>query len=332
MKLKFLLFTTLTLGITLGTLNAQDIHYTLYNMSPLTLNPALTGAYQGTARAGGIYRSQWSSFLASNLYATPSFYVDAPIIRGFRKNDWVGVGMVAFNDVSGSPKLRTTAQLFSASYHLGLGKAGKTVLTLGLQGGGVTRFIGDQYITEESLKGGGPDADIKEETKKYVDINAGLMLRSAIDDASGFELGLAFSHVNQPKYSFGGGDEKKPMKIAAHGKYENQLTDKFSIAPTFLFQTTGGANEIALQGWGGYQFTPDYKFNFGAGYRFGADVQALLGLDVKDNLRVAASYDINTSELNTVSKGGGGFEVAAWYIFKIYKKPNVKPAILCPQF
>lgn len=331
MKFRLLLL-TLALVITLGTLKAQDIHYTLYNMSPLTLNPALTGAYQGTARAGGIYRSQWSSFLASNLFATPSFYVDAPIIRGFRKNDWVGVGMVAINDVSGSPKLRTTAQLFSLSYHLGLGKSGKTVLTLGLQGGGVTRFIGDDYVTGEFLETGQEDDDIKEETKKYVDINAGLLLRSAIDDASGFELGLAFNHVNQPEYSFGEGDAKKPMKIAAHGRYENQLTDKWSVAPTFLYQTTGGANEIALQGWGGYQFNPDYKFNFGAGYRFGSDVQALLGLDVKQSLRIAASYDINTSALSTVSKGGGGFEIAAWYIFKIYKKPNVKPAILCPQF
>lgn len=331
MKLKRLLL-ILTVTTTLGTLTAQDIHFTLFNQSPLTLNPALTGAYEGTARVGGIYRSQWSSFLASNLYGTSSFFIDAPIIRGFRKTDWVGVGAVGFNDVSGSPALRTTAQLYSLSYHLALNKEAKTLLTIGLQGGGVTRFIGKEYDTETSIKNGGKDESIQEENKKYVDINAGVMLRSAIDDASAFEIGLAFDHVNQPKYSFGASDAKKAMKIVAHGRYENKLTDKFSLAPTFLFQTTEGSNEIVLQGWGGYQLVPDYKLNFGVGYRFGRDVQALLGMDVKENLRVAASYDINTSSLNTVSKGGGGFEIGAWYIFKIYKKPSVKPTILCPQF
>ena len=37
-----------------GTLQAQDIHYSLFNMSPLSLNPAQTGAFHGTFRIGGI--------------------------------------------------------------------------------------------------------------------------------------------------------------------------------------------------------------------------------------------------------------------------------------
>ena len=40
---------------------AQDIHWTMYDMSPLTLNPANTGAYEGTFRIGGIYRDQYNS-------------------------------------------------------------------------------------------------------------------------------------------------------------------------------------------------------------------------------------------------------------------------------
>lgn len=324
MKLKFLLF-TLALSITLGTLTAQDIHYTLYNMSPLTLNPALTGAYEGTARVGGIYRSQWSGFLKAAKYETPSVYIDAPIIRGLRKQDWIGIGMATFNDISGTPNLRTTGQMLALSYHLGLNKEGKTILTLGLQGGSVQRALNEEDLifTEEE--------DANFEKKNYITINAGMMLRTAIDDASGFELGFSLNHINQPKYGFGSSDDKKPMRINVHGKYENQLTDKWSIAPTFLFATTGGANQTALQGWGGYQFTRDYKFNFGAGYRFGRDLQALLGADIKENLRVAASYDINTS-LSQLTNNGGGFEIAAWYILKIYKKPSVKPSILCPQF
>ncbi|HQU59713.1 MAG TPA: PorP/SprF family type IX secretion system membrane protein, partial [Saprospiraceae bacterium] len=123
----------------LGTLQAQDIHYSLFNMSPLTMNPGLTGSFYGTVRVGGIYRGQWYNVSDATGFETPSFYADAPIVRGFRKNDWVGVGIAVFNDKAGSVKLRTNASLISAAYHLGLGKDGNNVLTLGLQAGSVSR-------------------------------------------------------------------------------------------------------------------------------------------------------------------------------------------------
>ncbi|HMR43883.1 MAG TPA: hypothetical protein PKC40_08615, partial [Saprospiraceae bacterium] len=64
--------------------------------------------------------------------------------------------------------------------------------------------------------------------------------------------------------------------------------------------------------------------------RLGDAVEVLLGVDYKD-LRVTAAYDVNISPLNEVSNYQGGFEIAAWYIVKIFKKPDVKPAILCPK-
>ena len=80
---------------------AQDIHFSQFGLSPLTLNPALTGAYEGTFRIGGIYRNQWSGIVKSGGYTTPSIYLDAPIVRGFGKNDWLGAGLVVLQDKSG---------------------------------------------------------------------------------------------------------------------------------------------------------------------------------------------------------------------------------------
>ena len=40
-------------------LNAQDIHFSQFYASPLTLNPAMTGFVNGDCRAGVIYRNQW---------------------------------------------------------------------------------------------------------------------------------------------------------------------------------------------------------------------------------------------------------------------------------
>ena len=79
----------------------QDIHFSLFHMSPLTLNPAQTGAFSGTARIGGIYRDQWGSVI-NDQFTTPSFYIDAPVIRGFGKYDWVGGGVVSYTDKVGT--------------------------------------------------------------------------------------------------------------------------------------------------------------------------------------------------------------------------------------
>ncbi len=337
-----------------GTLRAQDIHFSLFDMSPLTLNPALTGAYEGTARVGGIYRDQWASFLP-NQFTTPSFFIDAPIIRGFRKTDWVGIGMLTVNDQAGTAKLKTTQNMLSASYHFALTKDAKTMLTLGVQGGSVQRSLDLQaqgllFGDESELVGGQPgaseDRSIPNETS-FFDFGVGLMLRTQLDNQSSLDAGLAFGHITQPKYGFitsaipgeDGDAERRPMTITAHAKYQTQLTDKWSIAPTVMLRNSGGATAINLQAWGSYllkednpvEDQPEVKLNFGAGYRFGDAAQALLGMDYGP-LRVALSYDVNVSSLSEVSNFQGGFEVAAWYVFKIYKKPNTDPSILCPHF
>lgn len=121
------------------------------------------------------------------------------------------------------------------------------------------------------------------------------------------------------------------MRIALHGRLNHRLSEKLYVEPTFLFQTTGGASEAAVQTLAGYTVNPDFTLRIGPGYRFGDAGQILLGLDYKQELRVGASYDVNLSSLSGVSKLQGGFEVAAYYIIKIYKKPKISPAILCPQ-
>ncbi len=346
MKLFRLLLLIVIVNAT-GTLSAQDIHFSLYNMSPLTLNPALTGAFSGTARIGGIYRDQWSSIIGSNKFVTPSFYVDAPIFRGFGKKDWVGVGFTTFTDKAGSLSLQTAASLLSASYHLSLNKKGSSILTLGVQGGSVQRrakMITDLVFEDEfdvSLGGGGlginGSMDKADGRASYLDFTAGLMLRAKLDDVSALELGVSYGHLTRPDYTLtvgGTGNQdagKRPARITAHGRYDRQINDKWSITPTFLYQTTASANEFALQGWAGDQINKDFRLNMGLGYRFGDAAQVLVGGDYKD-LRVALSYDVNVSSLNPASNYQGGFELAAWYIIKIYRKPTIKTKILCPRF
>ncbi|HEY8690580.1 MAG TPA: type IX secretion system membrane protein PorP/SprF, partial [Chitinophagaceae bacterium] len=70
--------------------NAQDPHFSQFFASPLTLNPALTGKFDGTLRVAGNYRNQWPAF--NNVYTTSTLNVDFSILNKIiPENDTWGV-------------------------------------------------------------------------------------------------------------------------------------------------------------------------------------------------------------------------------------------------
>ena len=350
-KLLFL-FSVLFTGSALW---AQDIHFTQFFMSPMTTNPANAGKFEGTARIGGIFRGQWASVqnVAKDQYKTPSAWVDAPIIQGFRKRDWVGVSFMLYQDKSGTAALVHSAAKLGAAYHLGLDKKGNSVLSIGGHYGGEQRKIdinklqfGDgfnssgQYVQSQSMDNGRVLGDAK-----YSDIDLGVIFSSRLNKTMNFNIGFSMYHMFKPNYSLvsggGGGPNpapsqgsaKLPRRMIAHGQFNVELTDKWSISPKFLYQSMSPNDEIMVQGLAGYLFNPEKQitFNMGLGYRLSDAISVLLGAKIKD-LTIGLAYDINTSDLRTVSNNRGGFEIAANYIIKIYKPAVVKPKVLCPRF
>lgn len=288
-------FTLLCLGF-LFSLKAQDLHYTLYDLAPVKLNPAQTGAFYGTVRVGGIFRDQWFTILQDE-YRTPSFSFDAPVIRGLREQDWVGAGLQFVNDRAGIGNLRTTGMLLSASYHFALDKKQSQILTLGVQGGSMSRkldvgFFSAGDLLQSQLEGtaGGQSTDPLLSTSgnsggssgknngdlnaNYLDINAGLLYR-AKDTKKGTDLtlGIAMRHINQADESLSSGatggsignpqpnpqsakKSKRPLSLILHGRYEVPVNDTWTAEPSFLFQTIGGGKNNII-----LQGWAGYQFN-----------------------------------------------------------------------
>lgn len=337
-------------------LQAQDIHFTQYNMSPMTLNPALIGKYEGTVRLGGIFRGQWASVIGNaNQYKTPSAYVDAPIIRGFRKRDWVGVGLMVLADEAGTLSLKHNIGKLGASYHFALDKKGKAYISLGANYGSESRRLDpekaaftdgfDKPSQSQSLD----YSRLATDARTYTDVDAGIMISAQLNKTMDFQLGFTMMNLTSPSFTLLGassgtpgnpnppptstGNTEDPGRAVVHGTFNAKLNDRFTVSPTFLFQTMSGADEIILQGMAGYLFNPerDITLRFGTGYRMRDAVQVLAGAQIK-NLQIGAAYDINTSSLSAASNNRGGFELAASYIIKIYKKAVAKPKVLCPRF
>src|SRR5215210_2094180 len=80
---------------------AQDPNFSQFFVSPLTLNPALTGKFDGVMRVAGNYRNQWPSI--NNAYTTYTASADGGILRNsIPEFDQFGVGVLAFSDKSGN--------------------------------------------------------------------------------------------------------------------------------------------------------------------------------------------------------------------------------------
>src|ERR1700742_3575733 len=85
-----------------GAAIAQDVHFTQYFTSPLTLNPALTGLINEDLRIAANYRSQWGT-VSNTPYVTGTFSFDAALLKNkLPDGDALGFGLMALYDQSGS--------------------------------------------------------------------------------------------------------------------------------------------------------------------------------------------------------------------------------------
>jgi type IX secretion system PorP/SprF family membrane protein len=316
----------------LFTAQAQDVHFTQFQLAPLSLNPALTGAYNGTFRVGLLYRDQWASIMPQQ-FVTPTVYIDAPL-RGFGKRDWIGIGGSLLNDKAGTASLTNTVAMASLAYHFPLNS--KTVLTIGAQGGLVQRRLDlANVVFEEEILGGTPSKDRSDyAARSFADFQAGVALVSVVGNGNKLSLGVAAHHLTAPESSLLNGSAfALPRRYVAHGELAIGLTDWLDITPAFLYQKMESAQYLAAQATLGFLFGSEReaKLGIGGGYRSGDAAEALIGLTYK-GFRVGFAYDFTLSGLRTATSSKGSFELGGSYIARIFKKPKAEQKVLCPRF
>jgi len=343
---------------TAGAASAQDIHFTMFDMAPINLNPVYTGYYSGSFRVGGIYRSQWqglgiNSPDAGNFsgFKTPSAYVDIPIALGRPKNgnelkSWLGAGLNFYNDQVG--QLSTMRAELALAYHIGLGERGRTRLSIGAKGGIYQSRVKDvaSFIFEDELSNGlttsSDDAIFSGiGSSSAPDFSAGLMLAHR-GTGWGVEVAGSFNHFTQPKLNFATStDYKLPSNVIVSIRSNFALGNNFSVRPMIFMQLMTNVLELNTQALFAYHFVPtkDVNFLFGGGYRLNDAAFGRVGFEYK-GLTVGAAYDFNLSSLSLGNNAGYtgrspramGFEFGLSYIAKIYKEMVIKEILYNPRF
>ncbi len=312
-------------------------------MTPLAFNPANTGAFYGSYRVSGLYRDQYRSVIGKAAYTTPTFSVDVPVIRGFKETDWVGVGLFFYTDKSGTAGITQSSFKVSAAYHLALNKEGSQVLSIAYQTGSVQREIKDptKLIFEDFLISGTETMESIEMMKKgFLDHVGGLRYSSKLNKTDEFNIGVAAGKFGKPDFSLAsGGNYRLDPRIHGQVGFSTAMSDKVRFSPNITYQKilSSPQSTLVVQGHFDYLYNEAKQIILkgGIGYRSGSGigdaVQIMLGADIKE-IRVMLGYDVNISRLSSASGGSGGFELAAQYIGKIFKRPKPDPIIFCPRF
>lgn len=309
---------------------AQDIHFSQLSQSPLLINPANTGLFDGYQRAIINYRSQWAS--AGSPFKTMAASFDAEIGMKKKKAAYLGVGGTIFQDKAGDANWKT----FKADAFInGILKIGKeSHLALAIGGGyGQTSAdfskltFGNQYDGTGFSQELNSNEVIVFRNFNYADLSAGINYdfdKTSVnfDRNNSFKLKIGFAgyHLNQPKYVYGGALEQRlnaRYVASLSGQYDFKGT-KISLLSNNYYMMQGNFRQINTGVLVRMRFNNQTKITgmvhetsllLGCNLRVGDAVIPTLMYEMY-GFMVGLSYDYNISSYKPSTNGNGGFEIS----------------------
>jgi type IX secretion system PorP/SprF family membrane protein len=318
---------------------AQDKHFSQYWASPINLNPAFTGKFDGSIRVAGNYRNQWPEI--NNAYVTQSVSMDMPIMKNrIAQNDNWGIGVTAFSDKSASGVLQENNLALSTAYHKGLDEDGNHQLGIGFQVGYLEKRLtttsdklrfGDQ-LEPSGWTGVSNDVFANKFLKaSHYDLNAGLLYSGSTSNTNNFYLGVSMYHITRPKESFIGANYLANPRFTVYGGGYFGVNDQTVLYGSALHSQQAKSSETLVGSAIGITPNPEAlkpsTIFGGVWFRFGDAIIPYVALEVND-FKFGFSYDINISPLRTASNTRGGVEMSLIYI----KKPDTDKPLPCPTF
>jgi type IX secretion system PorP/SprF family membrane protein len=315
---------------------SQDPHFSQFFSSPLTLNPAFTGKFNGDLRMAGDYRNQWPAF--NRAFTTTTLSVDFPIIGDrIAFNDTWGVGVMAYTDQSANSALRLNYLTVSTAFHKGLDEDGYHQLGAGFQATysnmllNITNLKFEDQLTPFGFTGTTTEIFNNSNLKNnYFDLNAGVLYTGSTNDNNNFYAGFSMYHLTRPQHHFTGTYFLLNTRTTFHaggyfpvGSSTLHLSGLYSLQAQASEVVVGGALQLPVSD-GSDKPTSVY---IGSWMRMNDAVIPYIGLEFND-LRFGVTYDVNISSLKPASQARGGTEISLIYT---HKHENRK-SLPCPKF
>lgn len=301
-----------------------------YDATPMYINPAMTGMYDGDYKAYLNYRNQWSA-VGTKPWTTYAIGYDRPYKR-------YGMGAFIMNNQAGVGGFNILNFVLSGAYEITDDPKMYNHLSVGLQLGFIHKYFDpDKYLynNQYTVEGGGkfdktlPIGEVFENTTVFLpESNLGVYYSNSNPDQKYNPFGgISLFHLTSPKESFlSTEDNQLPRRIVVHGGMNYRMDEVITITPTILFMRQKNVNEINFGALMYYNWSKrndqevlegaETILIFGPSYRNKDAVVIHVGM-IHMGITYRISYDINTSSLSSVSNYRGGFELSV-----VYKSPK----------
>ncbi len=330
---------------------SPDPRFSQFYASPLHLNPAMNGVFNGTIRVVANYRDQWASVLDTDPFRTIGFSFDYR--HNIVSDDYFAAGISLMGDQAGTTNLQHTRGHVNLSYLKKLSghdynKEAQYLIAGGQIGVGQS-FIdySDVWFTsqfdmskEEIDFTLNSNENISDNSNLYTDINAGLMWYGVFDEDFSIYFGGAINHLNRPKFTFlDDFTEEMYARWVVHAGAQIPLSRELSILPGAVYMLQGPSNSLIF----GTNFRYSNQDWRELAIRIGtwlhtanelegstlSDALVVNGVIEYEQLQFGFSYDFNLSSLKDATLGRGGFELSVIYVSK---PTSPKRKVNCPKF
>ncbi len=310
----------------------QDYHFSQFFASPITYNPANTGAFNADFRASANYRSQYGSI--AEPYTTISVAADAPIklTNEVYDRNFLGVGLAVVSDNAGTADFNTLHIAGSAAYAIDMGGTATAphFVSVGIQIGYLQRSIDFDKVTWESQWTGTSFNQGMESNEAYtgrmvetnIDLGGGISWYNTISENTRLLLGASVLHANAPKIEMVGAQDALLRKYTGHLSLAVNMPDQdVTYYPNVMVMFQGPnriidiGTEVEFSLWDRTQFTDfrnNLSTNIGAYYRY-KDAIYFIGRVNYYDFSLGISYDFTASRLSENNNGQGGVEVVLGY-------------------
>lgn len=306
----------------MGSMQAQDLHFSQWFNSPLSTNPANTGFIpDADYRIGANYRNQWSTIMTMP-YKTYSIWGDAQIFRDRITSGWMGIGGLILRDQAGSGSLTSTKVYTSVAYHQMVGVA--HLISAGFNIGWVNKRVNtadlkfpDQFdgtFFDSHLP---TDAILDNPSVNYFDVQMGLNYAFFPTDKVYINAGVSAWHLNRPRESFFNtdpvGDENSriPMRYTAFANASIKVHENVIVNPMVYHSRQAEASETVGGAYAQYNLGEEGAMQVLGGiyYRPGDAIIPMIGFEWK-SIRLTFTYDATNSGLKQYNNTRGALEFA----------------------
>lgn len=322
--MKKILLSILIFGATWA--NGQDLHFSQTAQTPVFINPASVGVFDGWERVVINHRNQWLG--ANTQFMTTAIAADVNFFKSeYQERAHLGLGLLFYNDIGGDSKFGNYTGAITVTGILPLGAKGHT-LSIGVQAGAGQRKADISRLTFLSQWDGtslNPLIDHGEannlQSFLYLDASSGLFYqfdggKSSFTRDSDFKLkiGAAGYHLNAPKLEYANGSaDRLARKFVGHVEVIADLgARRLAIDASVVQFIQGGHYETILGAMLRYRFesatkitghTQDAFIGFGAYMRVKDAIIPAVQIQWR-GFNFGASYDVTISQLRKAHKGG----------------------------